>query len=287
MLLRLRTKDNKFRPADPVTSSKHSAKLIAITPRNKDNEVCITQVLESKDSNLHLLHSTGVICSTSACESKPSGNIKKYKISQSSSSNKTNKVEDQPRDVNSKKNKKNRVSQTECHANFMQSVLNTNSKSLCDICNECLFDANHDKCVIDYLHDVNVLSKSKYKRVKKKQIWKPTGKVFTKIAHKWKSTGRIFTIVGNECPLTRFTPTNVVLLKENNDESIVTPIPGIKVYTRKPKSPKSVGSHSKSKIITSRISNQSKLTQYGESSVSNVPSSSLVNCRSSKLSSGI
>nr|GEW85558.1 integrase, catalytic region, zinc finger, CCHC-type, peptidase aspartic, catalytic [Tanacetum cinerariifolium] len=34
---------------------------------------------------------------------------------------------------------------------------------------------SHDKCVLDYVHDVNVLSKSKpVKRKNKKQIWKPT-----------------------------------------------------------------------------------------------------------------
>ncbi|GKC05239.1 retrovirus-related pol polyprotein from transposon TNT 1-94 [Tanacetum coccineum] len=243
-------KDNQVRPAEPVTSSKHSAKLVVVTPRNKDKQVCITQALESKDSNPPLLHSTGVIYSVSACESKPSGNAKKYKISQSSSSNKTNKVEDQPRDVKSKKNKKNHVSQIESHADVMKSVLNTNSKSLYAICNECLLGKKHDKCVIEYAHDVNVLSSSKYKRVKKK-----------------------------------ITPTTVMLPKENNVDSIVTPIPGIKVYSRRPKASNSVGSHSKSKIIASRISNQMKPTQTGESSVANVPSSSLVNCRSSKLSS--
>ncbi|GJV80788.1 retrovirus-related pol polyprotein from transposon TNT 1-94 [Tanacetum coccineum] len=243
-------KDNQVRPAEPVTSSKHSAKLVVVTPRNKDKQVCITQALESKDSNPPLLHSTGVIYSVSACESKPSGNAKKYKISQSSSSNKTNKVEDQPRDVKSKKNKKNHVSQIESHADVMKSVLNTNSKSLYAICNECLLGKKHDKCVIEYAHDVNVLSSSKYKRVKKK-----------------------------------ITPNTVMLPKENNVDSIVTPIPGIKVYSRRPKASNSVGSHSKSKIIASRISNQMKPTQTGESSVANVPSSSLVNCRSSKLSS--
>nr|GFA09540.1 hypothetical protein [Tanacetum cinerariifolium] len=75
-------KDIKVRPADPVTSSKHSEKLAAFTLRNKNKQVYITQVPESKESNLPLLHSTGVICSTSASESKPSGNTKKYKISQ-------------------------------------------------------------------------------------------------------------------------------------------------------------------------------------------------------------
>nr|GEV46837.1 hypothetical protein [Tanacetum cinerariifolium] len=181
-----------------------------------------------------------VICSTSASKSKPLGNTKKYKISQPPSNNKTNKVEDQPKGVKTRKNKKDRVYQIKSHADVMQSMLNTNSKSLCAVCNECLFDVNHDKCVINCVHDVNVLSKSKYKRLKRKQIWKPTRKVFTEIGLKWKPTGRTFTIVGNERPLTRFTLTKVVHPKENNDVSCVTQIPGIMVYSRRPKSLNSV-----------------------------------------------
>nr|GEZ01604.1 copia protein [Tanacetum cinerariifolium] len=76
-----KNKDNKVRPADPVTSSKHSTKLVAVTHVPKTN-----------DSYPPLLHSTRVNCSTNASGSKPSGNTKKYKISQPSSSNKTNKV---------------------------------------------------------------------------------------------------------------------------------------------------------------------------------------------------
>ncbi|GJY69761.1 retrovirus-related pol polyprotein from transposon TNT 1-94, partial [Tanacetum coccineum] len=231
-----------------------SEKLVAVTPKNKDKKVRFADPVTSssntqkqvdshkpKDSNQPLLHSTGVIGSTGASGSKPTGNTKNNRISQSSSSNKTNKVEDQSRSVKSRKNKKNRVAKTECNAYVMQSMLNANSKSVCAICNECLFDANHDKCVLDYVHDVNVLSKSKpAKRKNKKQIWKPTGKVYTEIGYKWKPTGRTFTIVKNKCPLTRFTSTKVVPLKETTIKSILTPTQGIKVYTRRPKATKYV-----------------------------------------------
>ncbi|GJZ44557.1 retrovirus-related pol polyprotein from transposon TNT 1-94 [Tanacetum coccineum] len=158
------------------------------------------------------------------------------------SSNKTNKVKDQSSSVKSRTNKKNRVSKTECNADVIHSMLNANSKSLYAICNECLFDANHDKCVLVYVHDVNVLSKSK------------------PVKHK----------------NTKFTSTKVVPLKETIIKSILTPTQGIKVYNRRPKVTKSVGSSSKSKIIESRISNQSEPTQTGESTISNVPSSSLI-----------
>ncbi|GJV86523.1 hypothetical protein Tco_1530461 [Tanacetum coccineum] len=58
-------------------------------------------------------------------------------------------------------------------------------------------------------------SKSKsVKKAKKKEEWKPTGKVFTKIGYNWRPTGRTFTLVGNACPLTRITATNKVPLRE-------------------------------------------------------------------------
>ncbi|GJR71377.1 retrovirus-related pol polyprotein from transposon TNT 1-94 [Tanacetum coccineum] len=215
--------------------NKPSEKLVVVTPINKDKKVRFSNPLTSlrntqkqtdshitQDSNKPLLHSTGVKCSTGASGSKPSGNTKNNRISHSSSSSKTNKVKDQSRRVKSRKNKKNRVVKTECNAHVMQSMLNANSKSVCDICNECLFDANHDKCVLDYVHDVNVLSKSKHVKLKNKmrKIWKPMGKLFTEIRYSWKPTGRIFTIVGNRCPLTRITSIKEVPLKETT----ITPV---------------------------------------------------------------
>ncbi|GJS88086.1 hypothetical protein Tco_0770722 [Tanacetum coccineum] len=144
-----------------------SEKLVGVIPKNKDKKVrftdpdtssCNTQKHvdshKPKDSNQPLLHSTRVIGSTGASGSKPTSNTKHNRILQSSSSNKTNKVEDQSRSVKSMKNKKNRVAKTECNAYIMQSMLNVNSKPICDICNECLFDVNHDKCGLDYVHDI-------------------------------------------------------------------------------------------------------------------------------------
>ncbi|GKB75052.1 hypothetical protein Tco_0936464, partial [Tanacetum coccineum] len=223
-----KNKDKKVRFADPVTSSSN-------TQKHVDSH-------KPKDYNPPFLHSTGVISSTGASGSKPTSNTKNNRISQSSSSNKTNKVEDQSRSVKSRKNKKNRVSKIKCNAYVMQSMLNANSKSVCAICNECLFDANHNKCVLDYVYDVNVLFNSNLaKRKYKKHIWKPTGKVYIKIGYKWKPTRRTFTIVRNKCPLTRFTSTKVVPLKEITTKSVVTPTQGIMVYSRRPKAPRSVG----------------------------------------------
>ncbi|GKE18669.1 retrovirus-related pol polyprotein from transposon TNT 1-94, partial [Tanacetum coccineum] len=59
----------------------------------------------------------------------------------------------------------------------------------------CMFDAIHDMCVLDFVKDVNVRSKSA-KSNKKQNIWKPTDKVFTEIGYRWKPTERTFTLVG-------------------------------------------------------------------------------------------
>ncbi|GKA07056.1 hypothetical protein Tco_0686280, partial [Tanacetum coccineum] len=236
----------KQNPSEPLLDSacvftKHVQELFADLVTSLNNTQKQVDSHKTQDSNQPLLHSTGVICSTSASGSKPTWNTKNNRISQSSSSNKTNKVEDQSRSVKSRKNKKNRVAKTECNAYVMQSMLNANSKSVCAMCNEYLFDANHDKCVLYFVKGVNVRSKSDSTKSNKKQnIWKPTGKVFTEIGYRWKPTRRTFTLVGNSCPLTRITSTKVAHLKETTSKSIETQKPEIKVYSRRLKPIKSV-----------------------------------------------
>ncbi|GJT41786.1 retrovirus-related pol polyprotein from transposon TNT 1-94 [Tanacetum coccineum] len=48
---------------------------------------------------------------------------------------------------------------------------------------------------------------------KVKQVWKATGKLFANVSYQWKPTGRKFTL-GEQCPLTRFTKSKVVPLKQ-------------------------------------------------------------------------
>ncbi|GJR33572.1 retrovirus-related pol polyprotein from transposon TNT 1-94 [Tanacetum coccineum] len=106
--------------------------------------------------------------------SKPPGNKKNDRISQTPSRNKKNKVEAQPRKVNNS----NRVVKPVYDVDVKHSLSNTNSEILCATCNKSMFDGVHDKCILDLMKNGN-------KR-------------------------RTFTIVGNSCPLTRFTSTNVV-----------------------------------------------------------------------------
>ncbi|GKA52148.1 retrovirus-related pol polyprotein from transposon TNT 1-94 [Tanacetum coccineum] len=147
---------------------------------------------------------------------------------------------------------------------------------MCVKCNSSMFDARHELCFLEFVSDMNASSKSKsVKKAKKKEEWKPTGKVFTKIGYNWRPTGRTFTLVGNACPLTRITATNKVPLREPiplevvAQESVVT-----KVYTRRPKVPKTNGSNSKPKIAKSVISNKTEPGTSRGSNTSVAPSSS-------------
>ncbi|GJS59137.1 hypothetical protein Tco_0653921 [Tanacetum coccineum] len=284
-----------------LSLAKLSEKLVAVTPLNENKKVRFTKCATSssntqqqvdshkiKDSNKHVLLSTRMKSSTSASRSQPSSNTKNNRISRPTSSKLKNKVEVQPRSVKSNSNKKNDVVELVFNADVKHIKLNANSELICVKCNQCMFDANHDMCFLEYVNDMNILSKSKSaKRSKRKQTWKPTGKVFTDIGYKWKLTGRTFTIVGNSCPLTRFTSTKVEPLKETTLKSVTTSNPEIKIYRRKTKVSKLVDLNSELSILGSRPINISEPNKHWGSTVSNFPSSSLINFRLSRLFSGI
>ncbi|GJV88299.1 retrovirus-related pol polyprotein from transposon TNT 1-94 [Tanacetum coccineum] len=83
----------------------------------------------------------------------------------------------------------------------------------------------------------------------------------------------------NWCPLTRITSIKVVTTKETSTKSVATPTQGILVYSRRPKAIRFVGSSSKVKIVESKTSNSKEPKQPWGSTVSDVPSSSLNDCR--------
>ncbi|GJW82513.1 retrovirus-related pol polyprotein from transposon TNT 1-94 [Tanacetum coccineum] len=203
-----------------------SSKKVAVTPKNKVKKVRFAEPITSSsnikqvessntsDSNTHVLSSTGLKCSTSKCGSKPTCNKKNDRISRTTSRNMKNKVEAQPRKVN----KKNRVVEPICDVDVKHSLLNANSEPICANCKKSMFDGVHDKCLLDFVENMNSRAKSA-KKHKKENIWKPAGHVFTEVGFKCKPTSRTFTIVGNACPLTRITSTNVVqiVLRFGND----------------------------------------------------------------------
>ncbi|GJR40403.1 retrovirus-related pol polyprotein from transposon TNT 1-94 [Tanacetum coccineum] len=151
-------------------SPKPSDKLVVVTPMNKDKRVRFSELvtsssniskqidsLKTKYSNKPLLTSTGVKPTTNASGSKLSGNTKNNKIMRLSSRNQKNKLEDHYRKVKYSLNKMNSISEPISNALVKHSVRNAKFESICVICNKCLFDANHDMCIIDYVNDVNVL----------------------------------------------------------------------------------------------------------------------------------
>ncbi|GKA33747.1 putative ribonuclease H-like domain-containing protein [Tanacetum coccineum] len=184
----------------------------------------------------------GLKCSTSKCGSKPTGNKRNDRILQTPSRNMKNK-------------------------------LNANSDLNCATCKKYLFDDVHDKCLLDFLKNVNSHAKSA-KKHKKQNIWKPTGHVFTEVGFKWKPTGRTFTIVGNSCPLTRFTSANIVPPKKTTSHSVESQKLELKVYSRKPKNVKIVGSSKKAKIVESKNANHSEPNHTWGSNATDIPSSS-------------
>ncbi|GJS70944.1 retrovirus-related pol polyprotein from transposon TNT 1-94, partial [Tanacetum coccineum] len=196
-----------------------------------------------------------------------------------------NKVEVQPMKVN----KKNRVVESICDVDVKHSLLNANSEPICANCKKSMFDDVHDKCLLDFIENVNSRAKSA-KKHKKQNIWKPTGYVFTKVGFKWKPTGRTFTIVGNSCPLTRLTSTNIVPPKKTTSHSVETQKPKLKVYSRKPKNVKNVGSSKKAKIVESKNANHLEPNHTWGSNATDIPSSySLVmtGCPDFSLVSGL
>ncbi|GJT02463.1 retrovirus-related pol polyprotein from transposon TNT 1-94 [Tanacetum coccineum] len=125
---------------------KPSKKLVAVTPINKMKIVQFADTITSsgnipKVTNRPLLSSTGVDPSTSASGSKPLGNTKNDRIPRTPSSNEKNKVEHPVK----------------------------GAKALCSVCNECLFAANHDMCLIDHVNSMNMRAKCASKKNKKRK----------------------------------------------------------------------------------------------------------------------
>nr|GEU30143.1 hypothetical protein [Tanacetum cinerariifolium] len=104
----------------------------------------------------------GLKCSTSNCRSKPTGNKKNDRISQTPSRNMKNKVEAQPKKVN----KKNRILEPIHDVDVKQSQLNASSEIIYATCKKSMFNGVHDMCLIDFVENVNSRAKSAKKQKK-------------------------------------------------------------------------------------------------------------------------
>ncbi|GJW00379.1 retrovirus-related pol polyprotein from transposon TNT 1-94 [Tanacetum coccineum] len=191
--------------------------------------------------------SEGVRLSTSASGSQPSGNTRNDRIRQTPSSNSKNKVEAHPRNVKYSLNKRNGTVKVNGSVSVQNSKKQDNSDYVCINSDDCMsFD---NLCVSNSMNDVKFHAKPK-KSKSKKDIWKPTGKVFTQIGYIWRPTDRTFTIVGNACPLTRITTTNEVPSRKPIVLESESPKPVVKlVYSRKPRKNKNTESVSKTKVV--------------------------------------
>ncbi|GJR75032.1 integrase, catalytic region, zinc finger, CCHC-type containing protein [Tanacetum coccineum] len=139
-----------------------------------------------------------------------------------------------------------------CSIPSLMRILNLNVLSVMVACFLIIMlSDNHDLCVLDFISNVNARVRSKsIKKILKRRVWKPTGKVFTNIRYIWRPTGRTFIIVRNACPLTRITTTTEVPLRKPTDLENETPKPFVTlVYSRKPRKSKTNVPVSKSKVI--------------------------------------
>ncbi|GJS15609.1 integrase, catalytic region, zinc finger, CCHC-type containing protein [Tanacetum coccineum] len=146
--------------------TKPTEKLVAITPMNKDKKVRFaepvtssrnipkqTDSLKTKDSNKHLLISTGVKPTASASGSKPTRNTKKNRITRPPSSNQKNRVEEHPRKVKSSLNTMNFISKPISNAHVKHSVRNAKFESICAICRT--FTIVRNKCPLTRITSTN------------------------------------------------------------------------------------------------------------------------------------
>nr|GFA20672.1 integrase, catalytic region, zinc finger, CCHC-type, peptidase aspartic, catalytic [Tanacetum cinerariifolium] len=206
--------------------SQQRAKQLAHTPLIKKKQVTATKPSVRQDRVKRCPKSSG---------SQPKSNHKTNRILPAKGANKL-PVEDLPRTNKSHPRTTNRVDSS---SRLTRTVINSNSDSICQTCNKCLTSFDHDMCVAVYVkfvvlphstrHNCEVERKIqqvwKTKHVARKmtqvwkpklvgKVWKPIGKFLTTIGHQWRPTGQILHL-GTQCPLTRFTPPQVVSAAQN------------------------------------------------------------------------
>ncbi|GKD76473.1 hypothetical protein Tco_1339094, partial [Tanacetum coccineum] len=148
-----------------------------------------------QQTNVPVIPFTKVNASTEASGSKPRSNTKKNRILPTKKEN-IKKVEVHLRINKSVWTKVNRIDSS---ISYKRVVINSNSESVCKMCDKCLNSANHEKCVVNILSSVNATPTVKRVLNKWKQIWKPKGKLSADIGYQWRPTGKKFTLVKLDC----------------------------------------------------------------------------------------
>ncbi|GJY84327.1 retrovirus-related pol polyprotein from transposon TNT 1-94 [Tanacetum coccineum] len=208
----LNTRDNKH--ASIFLPKKKQVTFEEQYAMSKSNIHKPVKQLNYQKTNVPVPPSTGVNSCTDANRSQPRSNTKKNRVLPAKSVN-MKKVEEHPRTIKSSLKTTNRVDSS---FSSKHTVINSNSHSVCQTCNKCLIFANHDMCVVTYLHSVNATPfvKNVVRKVKQvwkpkqgKQVWKPTCNILTTVGYQWMPTRRTFTL-GEQIPLTRLTKPNKV-----------------------------------------------------------------------------
>ncbi|GJW43834.1 retrovirus-related pol polyprotein from transposon TNT 1-94 [Tanacetum coccineum] len=181
----LNTRDNKH--ASTSLPKKKQVTFEEQCAMSKSNTHKPVKQLNCQKTNVPVPPSTGVNSCTDASGSQPRSNTKKNRILPAKSVN-MKKVEEPPRTIKSSLKTTNRVDSS---ISSKRTVINLNSHSVCQTCNKCLISANHDMCVVTYLHSVNASPSVKNVVRKVKQVWKPK-----QVKQVWKPTGNILTTVG-------------------------------------------------------------------------------------------
>ncbi|GJT95608.1 retrovirus-related pol polyprotein from transposon TNT 1-94 [Tanacetum coccineum] len=181
----LNTRDNKH--ASTSLPKKKQVTFEEQCAMSKSNTHKHVVQLNCQTTNVPVPPSTRVNSCTDAGGSKPKSNTKKNRILPAKSVN-IKKVEEHPRTIKSSLKTTNHVDSS---ISSKRTVINSNSHSVCQTCNKCLISANHDMCVVTYLHSVNASPSVKNVVRKVKQVWKPK-----QVKQVWKPTGNILTTVG-------------------------------------------------------------------------------------------
>ncbi|GJZ32185.1 hypothetical protein Tco_0577621, partial [Tanacetum coccineum] len=117
-------------------------------PLTRKKQVTFTDTCSTSTNNTqkHGMHQK-----TRASGSKSRSNTKHNRILPAKSVN-NKKVEDHPRTNKSVWTKVNRVDSS---ISSKHVVINSNSESVCKMCNKCLNSANHEMCIVNILSSVN------------------------------------------------------------------------------------------------------------------------------------
>ncbi|GJT38983.1 integrase, catalytic region, zinc finger, CCHC-type containing protein [Tanacetum coccineum] len=165
----LNTRDNKH--AYTLLPKKKQVTFEEQCAMSKSNIHKLVEQLNCQKTNVPVPPSTGVNSCTDARRSQPRSNTKKNRILPAKSVN-MKKVEEHPRIIKSSLKTTNRIDSS---ISSKHTVINLNSYYVFQTCNKCLISANHDMCVVTYLHSMNASPSVKNVVRKVKQVWKPTG----------------------------------------------------------------------------------------------------------------